>query len=86
MNVAYGEERNAWLVELSFGIAAGAGIIFALMLLVLLRGPLLRLLAVPLRPLAPALTGIRFLLIMTPLRVPLRRYLYVGRHLAIQRG
>lgn len=81
MSTDYGAEQNAWLVDLSFLAAGILGVLFAALLAFLFWMPLLRLVAVPLRPLSFVLTGAKLLVKVTPLRIPLRRYLYVGRHL-----
>jgi hypothetical protein len=78
----WGAEKNQWLVDLSYGTAGLFAAAFLLGMLFLFRAPLLRTLSYPLRPFAPALNILRVLIIFTPLRAPLRRYLYIGRHLA----
>lgn len=85
MNVAedWGAEQSQWLADLSFAIATGASIALAAALIFLFRVPLLWLLTVPFRrPLAFTFAWLGVLISFTPLRRPLRRYLYVGQHLA----
>ncbi len=85
MNVAkdWGAEQSQWLADLSFGIAAGASISLAAALIFLFRVPLLWLVTVPFRrPIAFTFAWLGALISLTPLRHPLRRYLYVGQHLA----
>jgi hypothetical protein len=77
----WGEEKNQWLVDLSYTTAKIATIGVVLLVLFIFRVPILRVLAAPLRPLAPLLLALRILVTFTPLRHPFRRYLYVGRHL-----
>jgi hypothetical protein len=85
MNVAkdWGAEQSQWLADLSFGIAVGASIALAAGLLWLFRIPLLWLLMTPFRRvLRFTFAWLGVLVSYTPLRHPLRRYLYVGQHLA----
>lgn len=85
MNVAkdWGAEQNAWVVTLSFVTAATLGTIVVVGALILFRVQVLRLLLGPLqRPLAFLFAWLGVLISFTPLRHPLRRYLYVGQHLA----
>lgn len=80
----WGAERNAWLVELSYTLAASLGALFLLGMLIIFRVPVLKLLSVPARPFAFLLTWTRYVITSTPLRHPFRRYLYTGRHLSLQ--
>lgn len=75
-------DSNQWLVDLSVAIAGSALILFGLILLLFLRIPMLRMAAWVMKPLAPLGWGVRVLLMLTPLRKPLHRWLYVGHHLA----
>jgi hypothetical protein len=77
-------ESNQWVVYLSVGIALCFMGLVGLLLLPLVGVRLLRVAAWLLRPLAPIGRSIRIMLMFTPLRTPLHRYLYVGHHLAVR--
>lgn len=77
----WGEEKNAWLVDISYGTAIVAGILFTITLAFIFRVPLLRIVAVPFRPLAFIPAWMKLLILATPLKQPLRRYVYTPRHL-----
>lgn len=77
----WGEEKSAWLIQLSWLTAIGASTALLLGLLILFRVPILRLLNGPVRYTAPLWRLVAVLVAATPARHTFRRYLYTGRHL-----
>jgi len=77
----WGADQNAWLVQLSYTVAIVSGVFFLLFLAFLFRVPLFRLIEPALRPLRHLLIPVKFVVRVTPLHMPLRRYMYTPRHL-----
>ena len=86
MNIAkdWGADKNQWLVELSYGTAIASAIGMALIALFIFRVPVLRLIAPLLRPFGFLFAWTKLLILATPLRNPMRRYVYAPRHLSSQ--
>lgn len=79
----WGDERSAWLVELSITLAIVLPTLLVLAAAWLFRTQILWLLDIPLRYTRPLWRGIAVLVAMVPpAQRTFRRYLYTGRHLA----